>query len=346
MNLNNFLLYFLGMFAASLLAGILVLKVFPRLKLMDRPKRYGLTRKPVPYPAGVILFPLFALGVYLFAPEIYDSTKGLLLGGAVITTISFLDDRFSLNPLLRFFVQICCALILIYFSVGIEYINTPLGGYDLTSWKIDFLGGHITVWSDLMTIFLVLLFTNAMNWFDGSPALPSGISLIASLMLFSLALRPDLHAIDQTQFATYSIILAGILAGFLVFDFPPIRWVMGDSGSMFLGFTLATLAIISGGKLATTFLILGVPIMDAIIVILRRLWQGKAPWKGDYEHIHHRLLRAGFSPRQTALTVYAMALIFGIVALQLSTFGKGIAMLILGGVILLGEWALMKKGKH
>lgn len=328
---------FLLALSLAVLGSFWVLKFFPKLGLLDRPDLYGLKRKPIPYPAGVVIWLAFLICVLIFA-EIRESVIGLLIAGTLIMSVSFADDRLRLPPLFRFLVQILAAGILIYFHVGITHVTIPGGEvWDLTTWKIPVLGGYFTVWSDLLTIFLIVLFTNSMNWLDGSPGLPSGISFIAAGILFLLAMRPDLHAIDQSQFATLAIILAGACLGFVFFDFPKPKFLIGDTGSMFLGFTLGALAIISGGKLATTFLILGIPLVDAVIVILNRLAHGKKPWQGDTNHLHHRLMRAGLNQRQTALVVYVWALVFGLAALFLRTNGKAIALLILALSIILLE---------
>ncbi len=342
----QYLTPFLSALSLTVLGSFAILHLFPKLGLMDRPHLYGLKRKPIPYPAGVIIWLVFAVCVLYFA-EMRDSVIGLLLAGTLIMGVSFADDRLRLPPWLRFFVQIIAAGILIYFHVGITHVTLPWGEVaDLTTWKIPLWQGHFTVWSDLLTLFLVILFTNSMNWLDGSPGLPSGISFIASGILFLLAMRPDLHAIDQTQFATLAIILAGACLGFVFFDFPKPKFLIGDTGSMFLGFTLGALAIISGGKLATTFLILGIPLVDALLVILNRILHGKKPWQGDTNHLHHRLMRAGLTQKQTAIVVYVWALVFGLAALFLHTNGKAIALIILAISIISLEFFVTYRRKN
>ena len=132
---------------------------------------------------------------------------------------------------------------------------------------------------------------------------------------------------------------------FLLFDFYPAKMLMGDTGSIFLGFTLATLAIFSGGKVATAFLIMGIPILDAAWVILRRLKNKQSPFKGDLNHIHHRLLDIGISPRKALICMYTLCAVFGVSALFLDTKGKLIEIIILGiTMIVMGRY-LVKKQK-
>ena len=135
--------------------------------------------------------------------------------------------------------------------------------------------------------------------------------------------------VDQPETATLALIVAMIALGFWMFDFFPPKILIGDSGSMLFGLLLAVLAIFSGGKIATAFLILGFPIMDAIYVIVHRIYNKQAPWKGgewDKDrkavHLHHRMLQFGMSERQVLFSIYALAGSFGIAALFLGTTGK------------------------
>ncbi len=142
--------------------------------------------------------------------------------------------------------------------------------------------------------------------------------------------------VDQPEVAILAIIVAMIALAFWFFDFYPPKIIIGDSGSMFFGLLLAVLAIFSGGKIATAFLILGFPIMDAIYVVIHRLYNKQAPWKGgEWDkhrkavHLHHRLLDFGLTERQVLCCIYALAASFGISALFLDTQGKFWAIVIM-----------------
>jgi len=119
---------------------------------------------------------------------------------------------------------------------------------------------------------------------------------IAKITLFFLSIS---NLVNQPPLGIISIILAGAVLGFLVFNFHPAKIFMGTSGSMFLGFILATLAIFSGGKIATALLVMGFPVMDAIWVIAQRIKSGKSPFKGDARHLHYRLLEKGWTRKKT-----------------------------------------------
>jgi UDP-GlcNAc:undecaprenyl-phosphate GlcNAc-1-phosphate transferase len=326
----QYLLPGISAFFLTLLSILIAIKVFPKIGLMDRPHKYGLARKPIPYPGGILLYIVFcALALIFFEPTI--KLIGLLVGGALLVGVSFIDDRIELPPWLRLFVQVMVGLIMVAVGIGITKITNPFGGYiplDQVKLTVDW-GQTIStlmVFSAIFTVFWIILLVNTMNWLDGIPGLVSGITVIASLTLFFLSIS-DL--VNQPEIATMAIIVAMIAFAFWLFDFYPPKVLLGDSGSMFFGLLLAVMAIFSGGKIATAFLILGFAILDALYVIVHRIFNKKAPWKGgEWDkfrkavHLHHRLLQFGFSERQVLIFIYIISAIFGVSALFLGTRGK------------------------
>ncbi|MBU1992162.1 MAG: MraY family glycosyltransferase [Patescibacteria group bacterium] len=331
-------------FGLTVVLSLLALIFFPKWKLMDRPRKYGLKRNPIPYYGGLIIFTAFAISVLVFT-NFDKHIAGLLLGGFMIMGIGFLDDRFGVNPFIRLAVQFLAGVVIVLSGIGINSITNPLGGtFVLDQYKIPFefngIFYHLTLLADLFTILWVILLTNTMNFLDGIDGLPSGVTAIAAFTIFLLSTRSGIHYGDQTQVAMLAIILFAVCLAFLIFDFSPARMLMGDTGSTFLGFTLAILAIFSGGKIATTFLVLGIPILDALWVIIRRILQKKSPMKGDLKHLHHRFLIAGLTKRQTLLVIYAFCVAFGLVAVYtgslmklVAVFGLLFLMVIVGGVV-------------
>jgi UDP-GlcNAc:undecaprenyl-phosphate GlcNAc-1-phosphate transferase len=142
-------------------------------------------------------------------------------------------------------------------------------------------------------------------------------------------MRPDLHSVDQNSLVLMALILAMVCLAFWFHDFYPAKILMGDTGSMFLGYILAALAMFSGGKIATAFLVLGCPILDAFWVILRRVFAGKSPFHGDLQHFHHRLVYAGLTTREALLVLYLFSALFGFWAIWLGTQAKIWAIVIL-----------------
>lgn len=312
--------------------GWMALKLFPRWGLMDRPERYGHKRSPIPYPGGVATFLAFLASAFLFLPVFEGSPIliSVLAGASILAFTCFLDDRYGLSPYLRLFVQILVAVLVVMGGIGISSITNPFGGaLVLDSVNIPLTFGNfaftLTLFADLLTVVWVVTMVNAFNWIDGVPGMANASAAVSSFILLMLSMRPDFHYVDQTLSITLSAIILGLSLGFLIFDFPKPKMLMGDTGSMLLGFLLAVTAIISGGKIATTVLVLGFPILDFIFVILRRLLKGQSPFKGDLWHFHHRLLKAGLSERQVVILFAGTGAVFGVLSLLLHTEGKLIA---------------------
>ncbi len=336
--------YLLPGFVAFALTFVLTafsLYVFPRLGLLDKPKKYGLKRAPIPYSGGLIIFAVFLICLGIFM-DFDKHLWGVVIAATMIVTVSFLDDRIGLSPILRLGVQL-----VVLAGVGIASVTNPFGGLIyLDTYEIPIAIGdmvyNFTILADLFTILWIILLMNTLNWMDGVPGIVSGLTAIGSVVMFILAIRPNFHYIDQADVALLAVILAGCALAFWLFDFTPAKILMGDTGSMFLGFMLATLAIFSGGKIATALLIIGFPILDALWVIGRRLYQRKSPFRGDLRHIHHRLMKAGFSERQAVFFIYTVSVIFGGTALFLGSAQKMVAlsvmlvlMVILGGLVVM-----------
>jgi UDP-GlcNAc:undecaprenyl-phosphate GlcNAc-1-phosphate transferase len=327
----------LSAFALTFLVLWIGTKIYPKLGLMDRPHKYGLSRAPIPYPGGILLYLVFlVLCLVFFEPTL--KLIGLLLGAGVLVVISFIDDRISLSPWVRLMNQILVAVIMVVAGIGITHISSPFGGtIRLDDIQIDLnIGSYsqtLLLISSLFTIAWIVLVVNTMNWLDGIPGMVSGISTLGGLTLFFLSITPF---VNQPEVALLALIVAMIAFAFWLFDFYPPKFLMGDSGTMFFGLILSVLAIFSGGKIATAFLILGFAILDALYVIVYRLYKRQAPWKGGewdkYRkavHLHHRLLQSGFSERQVLWMIYAMSAIFGITALFIGTQGKFWAIVVL-----------------
>lgn len=338
----NYAVIALLTFLISAVLTLAAIFFFPKLKLMDRPKDYGLKRKPIPYYGGMAIFFTFVICV-LFFVGISKEVLGLLIGASMIFVVGFLDDMFRLPPILRLIFQVLAAAILVIFGIGILSIPNPFGGsIDLNVWHFKFslfgIGFVIPLLGAIFTIVWIVLLTNTMNFLDGVSGLTSGISSIAAITIFILSIRPDLHANLESQIpvAEISLIVAMAAFAFLIFDFPKPKILMGDTGSTFLGFTLATLAIFSGGKIATAFLVLGIPILDALWTIIRRMLEGKKPWQGDLKHLHHRLLELKLRETTVLILLYALSAIFGITAILTTNSMQKLYVIIALAVLMIG----------
>ncbi len=362
----NYLIPALAAFILSIFLTLLVRKIAWRYRVIDQPGGRHIHQRPTAKLGGVAIFGSFLIIIIFYLlinRNIFDfitvkfagidkALFGLLLGALILVIIGAIDDVRPLPVWQKLLGQIAAALIVIGFGIGITYINSPFGGVirlDRTIVPINLTGvtHNLVFWAAIFALAWILIMINVMNFLDGLDGLAGGISVIALIILFILSLSSK---VNQSSTALLCIILAGAVLGFLIFNFYPAKIFMCDSGSMFLGFTLATIAIISGGKVATALLVLGLPILDALWVILRRIMAGQSPFVADSRHLHHRLLSAGLSVRQTVIIFYFFAAIFGILALQIESRGKFwaliwliVLMLVLALGLVLIEWK--KKSK-
>lgn len=344
----NYLYPFLVASIATLVLCLLAVKFFPKIGLMDKPKKYGLKRKSIPYSVGVLFYIVFTVTTLIFLPvKEYPSIVGVLIGAGLIVLISFIDDFRPLPAMFRLVIQVIAGLIIVYSGVGIHSISNPFGEpFSLDKFITvigeggGFFAGFEIIWlSAIFTIVWIVVLVNSVNWLDGINGLASGVGLIAAFALFFLSSRPGFHEVDQTPVIIMSIALAGIFTVFFAFDFYPAKMLMGDSGSMFLGFILAVLSIFSGGKVATAFLILGFPLLDAFWVVIQRIFHGRAPWSGkDKLHLHDKLLSQGWSTRHILYLIYCLAAVFGFSALFLGPLGKFVAITIMLVIMLTMIW--------
>jgi UDP-GlcNAc:undecaprenyl-phosphate/decaprenyl-phosphate GlcNAc-1-phosphate transferase len=266
----------------------------------------------------------------------------LLLGGTLIFLVMWLDDLRELPPLPKFVTQALAALI----AVGpflwdhtrhpdAQGRLTEASGIVLTAFNFPFVR-QIPLWdySPWLAIAATVLWigwmTNTINFSDGVDGLAGGVSLIAALALAfnALAQRPP-----QITIALLPLALAGACAGFLLFNFPPARIFMGDSGAEFLGYALGVSAIIGGAKLATVLLVLGVPILDVAWLIVSRALAGRSPAHAGRDHLHLRLHDLGFSTRQIVIFYYALSFSFGALGISDAPPGSKLAALLLLALI-------------
>lgn len=313
------------------LAGYgLVLRFFPHLGLLDFPERYGLKRHRIPYPTGIVAVVAFLL-MFIIGNALDTKETGVVAAVCLLALITFLDDRHQLPPALRLCIQIIAAALLFATGSRIYTLTNPLGGIlklDATVIETGIFGS-LPVLSGIFTIGWILLTVNALNWFDGIPGQVSVISTIGFLMLGCLAhFRNDQPEIALIAFALAAIAFAGAL-----FDVRG-KMLIGDTGSMFFGLMLGLLGVYQGGKVATVFLALGIPLLDAAFVIIRRLLRGHSPLRGGRDHLHHLLLDRGWKPWHVIVMTAGVGTLFGGIALFLNTQQKGIALVALMVIVL------------
>ncbi len=326
-----YLLAFGVAFAISMLATPIVRRYALAHGIMDRPSEdRKIHKQPVAYLGGLAIFAGFLVGVAAFVP-VSRQLVALVLGCMVLVVVGVIDDVRGLSPWTKLGWQFVAAGVALSGGIGITSLTNPFGGViDLTwgrfgvdLWALDF---HITPIGNALSLLWMVGLANTINFLDGLDGLAGGISGIAAFIMFLVAVGPS---VNQPAVALLAIILAGATFGWLPFNFYPARIFMGDSGAYFLGLTLAMLAIYSGAKVATAVLVLGFPIIDAVWAATRRLAKRKSPFRADRQHFHHLLLDVGMGQRQAVLTLYAIALAFGVVALMIGSFAKLIALIVM-----------------
>jgi len=344
----------LSSFAACSLLQLAARRFFPRWNLLDFPARYGLTRAPLPYPTGILAVGTFIV-FFLVLQDLTKQNLGILLSICLLTGVTIVDDRQPLPSSLRLSVQLIAGFLIFAFGTRIYSITNPLIADGII--KLDTVVipsaffSNPPLWSGLFTILWLLLTINALNWFDGIPGQVSLLSAIGFLVIGFLAISPRIEHVDpahQYELALLAFALVGIAAACLLFDFPPARVLMGDTGAMFFGLMLGVLTVYAGGKVATAFLVLGVPLTDSGIVVLRRVLRGRSPLRGSQhgEHLHHRLVQCGWSERRIIALTAILGTSFGVTALFLSTRGKFIAALLLVAIMLSLSWYTERRIPH
>ncbi len=249
---------------------------------------------------------------------------GLLGPALIVFLLGLYDDVYSLNAYWKFGVE------------GIAAIWLYVGGYGVHNLGLIH-GGQALDWSYglPLTIVWVLLITNAFNLIDGLDGLAAGSALFSTVVVFVMSL-----IVPNPRVTFLAIALAGATLGFLRFNFHPASIFLGDSGSLFIGFMLAALALAGSQKaptivaVAIPILSLGLPILDAVLAVVRRFLAGKPLFDGDKHHIHHKLLKRGLSQRNAALTLYAVTAGFGFLSLVLLEQRRATALVL--GVVGIG----------
>jgi UDP-N-acetylmuramyl pentapeptide phosphotransferase/UDP-N-acetylglucosamine-1-phosphate transferase len=288
----------------------LVLRLGLRWKLVDAPDPRKQHSTPMVRLGGIGMVMGFVIALTLtwglggFA-EITPAKDHLiwttLAGSLCFFVIGLADDLFALPPLPRLAGQLLVAMVVWLEGVRIAVIDLPLQGLGIPA-NLELNDGI----SLLATVIWLVGITNAINWLDGLDGLAAGVSGIAAFGLLSVS-----YSLHQPAAGLLAAGLAGACLGFLRHNFNPARIFMGDGGSYFLGFALASISIIGPAKGLTSvslllpILILSLPLADMSAVIMGRLSEGRSPFYPDRRHLHHRLLRAGFSHRRTVLLIYA-----------------------------------------
>src|SRR5256886_8326045 len=293
-----------------------------RLGMLDMPGGRRVHPRPIPRPGGLAIALAFGSAIFAFwivdrlaghpflIPEEVRSSRFTLTAIAALLGmgVGLIDDMLELRARWQFLGLLIVAAVIVFAGIHIDFVNDPLSD------RLVELAFPVAV---AFTMFWIVGMNIALNFIDGLDGLAAGVAAIAALTLGGLALLPQ---VSEPFVAWMAFTLAGAVAGFLLFNFHPAKLFLGTTGVAFVGTMLAVLSIFGTAKVAAALLVLGVPIIDAFYVIVRRLATGRAPFAPDRGHVHHRLLDVGLSHRQAVLLIYAITL--GLGALAFASSGR------------------------
>ena len=268
--------------------------------------------QPVPRGGGIIVFLAILITSCLFL-KIDKHFIGIFLAGFIALIIGVWDDIKDISPKIRLFTNIIVGLIIVLSGIGITFISNPFGGI------IDL--SFFPYLSDILAIIWIVWCMNIVGWSTGVDGQLPGFTAISAFFIGLLAFR---FSQDILQWPV--IILAGAVSGaflgFLPFNLFPQVMMPGYSGKSLAGFFLAVLAILSGAKLATVILLLGIPMIDAIFVLIKRFFQKKPLFISDDNHLHHQLLKSGWSRSRIAIFYWSISFVLGLISLFLNSSQK------------------------
>ncbi len=329
----KYLLFFIISMALSALITPLVRLTALKAGCVNEPRRDRWHTKSTPVLGGIAIFLSFVT-LFLYNYGFSEKTLPILIGGCFIFLLGLADDLRGLTPQVKFIGQIAVTALLISMGTVVEIIPWPVVSYPLT-------------------FFWIVGLTNAFNLIDNMDGLSAGIAAISSSALFIFSF-PN----GNDPVTLLSIVLAGSCIGFLFYNFNPARIFMGDCGSMFLGFMLASLSVSGTWKHASSLfvtflvpvLILGIPIIDTAFVTLMRRIKGTPISQGGRDHLSHRLVALGFSEKKTVLILYTISAVAGLGALffsEINPFAFGaVALVFLIGLFYFCVFLGYSEGKN
>lgn len=294
--------------AFALTPGVKMLAI--RMKAVDVPKDNRRMHKvPIPRMGGLAIFAGFLISSILFIP-LTEQYRAILIGALILVVLGIVDDIVALDAKIKFVGQTVAALIPAISGVVIQGFGNPFIENDYMP---------LGIFAIPITVFWIVGITNAVNFIDGLDGLACGVSAIATVTMLVIAIL-----FSEVQVALMMAALAGACLGFLPYNMNPAKIFMGDTGAMFLGYTLAVASVQGLFKFyavisfAVPFILLGLPIFDTGFAIVRRILKGQSPLQADRGHVHHRLIDLGFDQKQSVAILYAFSALMGLTAVILA----------------------------
>ena len=351
---------FLLAFVTAFVITPYTIRLARKVGAIDQPEKRRINVQPVPRLGGIAVIVGFLLSsIYLliimtleksFNPfgdeQYFNKLIGILLGILVLGTFGFIDDVKGLPAIVKLLGQTIAAVIVVSFGIQIDNVNIPFLEQTLN------INNHVYIY--ILSVGWIVGITNAINLIDGLDGLSSGITLISCfslIIVFTMNQSPIIAIILITA-------LAGAIVGFLPYNFNPAKTFIGDVGAQFLGFALAVISILGTAKtytllvLISPLIILALPIADTLFAIVRRVIKGrsiKAIFSPDTGHLHHKLMKKGYTQKQAVLILYGISACLGMFAIILLESGIWKALsfaLMIIAVIAIGYKDLLKVKKE
>ncbi len=341
----NFMQYLEAFLVSLMVSGWTIASFLRWSKNKEKRKRFILSeerktkrhihKRDVSRWGGVAIIFSFIIAILLNENLVISAPLwGMIWGSLIILVVGVWDDWREIDWRWQLFFQIVAVGLIFMFGAKIDYVSNPFGGV------IYFNTPMKAILGTTLGIVWALILMNALNWLDGIDGLSGGVSFIATLTIFFLALKPE---VNQPPVAIIAMAFAGGLLGFLLFNFYPAKIMAGTGGAFFMGFVLAGLSIFAGTKIATTLLVLTIPLLDFFWVIVGRLKSGKSIFQPDQSHLHHSLLKMGWSQRKITLFFYLITSLMAGLALSVSTTDKIVLVIFIAGCMLFVYGKIIRK---
>lgn len=306
---NSHLLGFLIAFLLAVFIIPVVRQVAIKKGLYDLPDERKIHQNPIPRLGGIGIWfsTCLTMGILILWFWNYphgNALSGIFAGSTIIFVVGVIDDVKGLSPKIKLVFQFIAAIVAYIYGVQIVALDFPFveGVYKLGLFSLP------------ITVIWIVAISNALNFIDGVDGLAGGVTAISALTLGVVA-----YYTQQPVAALVAAVIAGTMVGFLAYNFHPAKIFMGDSGALFCGFVLASIAVTGVLKTVTVtillpIIILSVPILDITYSVFRRLAKRKSPFIADGDHIHHRLIKAGVSQNRTIMVFYFICIASGAIA--------------------------------
>jgi UDP-GlcNAc:undecaprenyl-phosphate/decaprenyl-phosphate GlcNAc-1-phosphate transferase len=331
-------------FITSFVLTVFVKQLALKRGVIDQPtKARKVHDKPTARLGGLAIYTafVFVVGLILFTSDLLTSGEisrfhylGVMVGGLVLMIGGYFDDRYELPPSLSVVSPFVAAMTVIFFGIEIEKLSNPFGGVIYLS----------SLQSDILVFLWLMVVMYTTKFLDGLDGLASSVTGVGALMIMFLSLTATYY---QPDVALLSAVVVGAILGFLFWNFHPATIFLGEGGSTFVGFMLGVLAVISGGKLAIALLVMGIPLLDAIWVVVRRFRAGglRQIFVGDRKHLHHRLYDMGLGQKSVVLVYVMVASVFGVTALFFQSQEKFVALIVLSLMMLIAIFFFSQREK-